>query len=247
MSTALALPDDPAAIVAAADNPGQAIVVLVERAKSWLVEATHVEDVMVEKARAEVLREYAVQARLGEEAVQAAKEIVARAVRRQGELLAERETAGRGGDRKSSTTKELDSLAALGISKKESAESQKLAAIPEPDFDEIVEDLKSEGRLSRAAILSEAERRKSDAAAHREWFNGMAATLTPEQKAQGKRSGELMAAIRDLQDVAHRFEGTTPEEVKSVLDATFEHVSTPLRQALVESCRTIAKFAKAAR
>jgi len=55
-----------------------------------------------------------------------------------GELLAAH-TGGRGGDRKSSDTRSLDSLAALGISRKQSQRSQEVAAVPIEEFDRLAQ------------------------------------------------------------------------------------------------------------
>jgi hypothetical protein len=250
---AVALPDDPAAIVAAADDPTQAILVLVDRARAWLVEATHVEDVVDVKAKAAAIHAYTVQARLGAEAQAAALQIQRRAERRAGELVAEANLQPHRPKKASSAT----TLPDLGITRDESAEFQKLAAIPEHEFDDIIDRLKAgevvdeRGRaktLSRAAILDEARKRKAEADDHREWFNGMAASLTPEQKAEGKRRGAVMAAISEVADAVQRLDKTaSPEEVADVLNTTLDHVGKPLRTALTTASTTIRNYAKAVR
>lgn len=161
-SLALALPDDPAAVVAAADDPGHAVLVLVDRARAWLVEATHVEDVIDVKAKGAAIHAYAVQARLGKEAEQAAIEIRVRAERRQGQLLSEdRPVPHRRGKGSTAPT-----LSDLGITKNDSADSQKLGQIPEPEFDAAITNLKSTGKLSRAALLR--QRRDAEDEANRQ-------------------------------------------------------------------------------
>lgn len=59
-----------------------------------------------------------------------------------GSLLKESEFTGRGGDRKSTAAKEVDSVADLGISHKQSSAFQAIADIPEETFEEFISEKK---------------------------------------------------------------------------------------------------------
>lgn len=101
---------------------------------------------------------YASAAKLGRQAQNDALELVLWAERKAGELLAGMELPGRGGgDTKSSAKQELDSLAKMGIEKRESSSWQRLAAIPEDQFAESVEHLKARGeKLTSTGLQREA-------------------------------------------------------------------------------------------
>lgn len=194
MKSAVALPDDPAAIVAAADDPGQAILVLVDRARAWLVEATHVEDVVDVKAKAAAIQAYAVQARLGREAEMAACEIRFRAERRQGELLTAMPKA-KPGPKSVGATDRTPTLDDLGISKTESEETQKLASIPDREFEEAVTELKSTGKLSRTALLK--RRRDAENEANRQAIRdaGFSDDIDPAKQAEVDARNAAMGAL----------------------------------------------------
>lgn len=202
--TLLLLTDDPAAVVAAADDPASAVLVLVEQARAWLVEATHVEDVVDVKAKADAIRAYVVQARLGKEAEQAAIEIRVRAERRQGELLAS--DVKRGRPSKSSSASRISEL---GITENDSAQSQKLAAVDESEFEADVAELRSEQRLSRAALLRKAKEREE--AEHRAAMEaaGFGGPVDPaEMREFAERDaalGQLSTTCERMVDLASRY------------------------------------------
>lgn len=151
---------DPQSVIAAADNPGQAIVALLDRARAWLIEATNVHQVNDMRAKAEAIRVYGVQAKMGKEAEQAACELRLRAERRIGELIRSEQASGRlarqaSGNRNlaSGTTRLNDH----GITYDESAQFQKLADVPEDVFEDRVTELRESESLSRAALLRPGE------------------------------------------------------------------------------------------
>jgi len=152
-STALSLPDDPASVLAAAPDKATFVLVALDRAKLWLTTASDLGEVRELQAQAEAMRVYSRQAEIGRDAENAACEIRLRAERRMGELKAD--LAPHGGDRRSESRFPLGTLKDLGITKKESAAFQKLAAVPEETFEERLADAKESGRLSRAAILGD--------------------------------------------------------------------------------------------
>lgn len=77
-------------------------------------------------------------AKLGANHYNRAAELKLRAERKAGELLAASEFTGRGGDRKSSSQSELDSLEGLGVTKKESHRWQAIAVVPAEEFEGYV-------------------------------------------------------------------------------------------------------------
>lgn len=129
-------------------------VSLISRAGRMLSEARtigdfkHVRDVgeaalRLAKSRREV----------GIDALLAAQEIVRRAERQIGEMLA-LSTGGKGGDRKSSNSKLLDPLGNLGIGKMQSSRFQKVAQIPSDEFEEWISECRENGEeMTQAAAL----------------------------------------------------------------------------------------------
>jgi hypothetical protein len=120
------------------------------------IEAAYkVDEVKDIRDRAKALQEYNRQAQNWDAEDQACQ-IRLRAERKAGKLLAEMrakgEREGRGGDRKSKSHDAtlIDQLDDLGISKKQSSDWQKLAAIPQREFDA---ELRSQQRPTTAGII----------------------------------------------------------------------------------------------
>ncbi len=110
-----------------------------EAARHALAQAQSVDEVLEIRDRAEAARAYARMA--GDIAmVNMAAEIRIRAERRAGELLAQMKCEGLMGQGKG------DVLSPLGIEKHESSRWQKVAAVPEREFDAYVAQTKAEGR-----------------------------------------------------------------------------------------------------
>lgn len=103
-----------------------------------IAEASSVDEVKSIRDKAEAVRAYGRQAQ-NLELEQQAMMIQLRAERRAGELLKEMKEDGQrekqGGDRKSKSQTRTLKLSDLGISKKQSADWQKMAEIPAPDFE----------------------------------------------------------------------------------------------------------------
>ena len=125
-----------------------------EEAKRALAEARSIDEVKQIRDKAEALRLYVKQQGDGLEMQNDIAEIKLRAERRAGELLAEMELPGRGGgDTKSSSSVELDSLSDLGISKSQSHRWQTEAALPEETFEQHVAETKAKGKELTSAGL----------------------------------------------------------------------------------------------
>ncbi len=140
-----------------------------DKAVALLKEARTLDEVGQIRATAAAAAEYARAEKLGDEAIHYAEEVKVRAARRAGELLAqmnEKATGTRGkvqagmkgyaesGDtRRASPVEPPPTLKEMGITPKESARWQKIAAIPEERFEAIVrrEKVPTETKVAKAA------------------------------------------------------------------------------------------------
>lgn len=122
-----------------------ASLVVLEEATRMLAECRTVDEAKKIRNLAEAARVYARESKLGEEAQNYAAEIRLRAERRGGEILAEmlrtgeRVTAANGRPEKASPAVRLSDL---GIEPNESARWQKLAEVPQQDFEQYIETAK---------------------------------------------------------------------------------------------------------
>jgi N6-adenosine-specific RNA methylase IME4 len=133
-----------------------------DEARRTLAEMRDVDEVKAIRDKAEAMRVYAHQARLGLEAQNHAAEIKLRAERRAGQLLGEIERQQRGGDRKSISHDEslisAPKLSDIGISYSQSSRWQSIAALPESEFDKRIEAIKkADKEITTAAMLRFAE------------------------------------------------------------------------------------------
>lgn len=131
---------------------------LVAQAREWLTEARDLTDVDSLRAKAATMETYARTVKASAQAITAATEIRLRAERRMGELL--REEPKHPGGRPAKTPSHLTevsttppTLAERGVSEYEAKSYQRLAAVPEPEFEEAIEDGKADGSLSRSRVL----------------------------------------------------------------------------------------------
>ncbi len=144
-----------------------AILVRIAEARAALVEVAQVEDAIRIAGFADLVRHVARQARAGLELENAAIELKLRAERRAGGLLAVMSknvgTRGQLAGRSSSGDPHVappeaaaPTLAELGLSKRQSATYQQLAAVPNDVFETYLEG--TTGRFSRNALLREGKR-----------------------------------------------------------------------------------------
>jgi hypothetical protein len=175
------IPDNPQAVLEAAPDRATFILIALDRARQWLVSAGSIEEVNELRARAEAVRVYTRQAELGKEAENAAAEIRLQAERRVGELLREmpRNVGGRPrrAGRETCRDDRQVSLGQLGVSRDESSTFQRLAAIPEDDFESRLGAAKDSGRVSRAAVLRDEDAEEGRLA--REEFDAFVTSITP--------------------------------------------------------------------
>ena len=137
-------------------RPVDAALTRLEAARADLELVTTVDEAKDVRDKAEALRLYAKQARMGMEWQNRFAELKLRAERRAGELLAVDVPLAHGGDRRSS---ERVSLETLGIDSHQNRRWQHIARIPEPDFELFLKAGLVEGReLTTAAVLKLAKR-----------------------------------------------------------------------------------------
>lgn len=237
-SAALAIPEDPQAVLAAADDPHQFVLVALDRAKAWLTTATSIEDLNELRARARMVEMYVTTKHLARDAAQAATEIRVRTERRLGQLLQEMKTegrlGGRGGDRRSTARPPVD-LSSLGVSEEESRQAQEVAQIPEDRFEEVVAEHLETQTLSRAAVLREgaAAKEESDYRDALEEY-GLEPLTDPNEIARLRQRnqdlGHLGTTCDRILDLAKRFTG---EQYAAAYgdDATMPHYSSVARAA----------------
>ncbi len=158
--------------------------------KAALAATVEFDEVKAIRDRAEALRVYTQQIGESPALQNQIAEIRIRAERRAGELLREmpkRKGAAGGRDARSSSTTTLEDL---GISKDQSSRYQKLAAIPEDDFEQRLEASKQAGRQLTTAAILEGDVRpgQDDESATRAWgrvFGDIAALCQSVEKVGG--------------------------------------------------------------
>jgi len=112
-----------------------------DTAKRALAQARNIDEVKDIRNRAEALREYARQQRDSLEMQNYCAEIKLRAERKAGEMLSEQTKWG--GDRKSESRLQEETLNDLGINKIQSHRWQAIATIPEDDFEQYINNKKA--------------------------------------------------------------------------------------------------------
>lgn len=140
-----------------------AVLAKIDRAKFALSEARTLQDVKQVSALADAARIYAKRVGASIEAINYAGEIKLRAERKLGELLkCSTKNIGAKGNPKGRGAKIVrcqegtaqPTLASAGITKKLSSRSQKLAGVPELDFDAAIEKAKASGELNPTRVSS---------------------------------------------------------------------------------------------
>lgn len=128
-------------------------------ARTALAECRTLSDFKALRDLAEAAKRYAKAKKLGDEAVRYAQEIVLRAERGMGEVLAE-SPKNPGGIVRSRAATAPKKLKDIGLSKSESSRAQKAAAVPEPVFEKFVAKGKTltKSRLERVAREHETEK-----------------------------------------------------------------------------------------
>lgn len=140
-------------------SPG---VLSIERAREILAACKDVDEARGIRDRAEAVKVWLRTSGAALEAQNDAAEIALRAQRRMGELLRETDLSKGGRPSKTGARGEPVTLDALGISKKQSATAQKLAAMPAATFDERIGGLRAAAeKITQAAVAGNGVKQQS--------------------------------------------------------------------------------------
>ena len=137
---------------------GSTSLALMSEASRMLAEASTIQQAKELKDLALTAADWARRKGMGEEAIQYARSYASRAERKMGEMLAATERAKGGQPYQKSTSNimepvETPTLADLGVTKRESAEAQFLATLPDEKFEEV-----ATGQTSVATARRESKR-----------------------------------------------------------------------------------------
>jgi hypothetical protein len=122
-------------------------VAVFNTAYGYLSNARTLDDIKELLGKAEAAKVYAKKAKMSMEMINFASEIKLRAERKAGEMLRDMEKNAGGGDRKSeeyqnhrsdNTTGDTDTLSDIGVTKDQSSKWQRIANIPEHDFEAYI-------------------------------------------------------------------------------------------------------------
>ncbi len=199
-----------------------------DRARRALALATKIDEVKDIRDKAEALRQYARQAGQGLEMQNQCAEIKLRAERRAGEMLAE--TPKEPGKRTDLTSShDVTRLQDVGISRQQSSRWQRIADIPEPDFErKITEDKARRRELTSAGMLRlskelERQSRKEEKLAH---------VPAPDDERFQLICGDLRNVWRDME----------PESVDYIItDPPYPREYLPLYETLAEASAYLLK------
>jgi len=138
-------------------------LVKIEQARQALVEAATIQEVhhLIGMARAVAI--YTKQVKGSEKVIEKATEIRIRGERRLGEMLASQEKS-KGALKRGPVVKKMNhgnpTLKDLGVTKAESSRAQKLASMPEEEFEEVIATAKDDGKLSTHRVLKTREKQE---------------------------------------------------------------------------------------
>jgi len=140
-------------------------LIKLNKARQALMEAKTLQEIREIKDIAKAVKAYAQAKKLGVEMINDATEIELRAEREMGKLIQQKQEAGelaKHGDFQGNQwlvpdrNEPKSTLSEIGISKKESMNSKRLAAIPEEKFEQKISELKSEKKpLTKTGFLKE--------------------------------------------------------------------------------------------
>jgi hypothetical protein len=209
-------------VVRHAPDPASAVVALLGQARAWLEEAVSLDDVSEFIAKAEAIRTYTAQAKLGAEAEVAATEIVRRARWKLGELMGPAPGAGPGRGKVSDDRP---------FSKQETYELRQEAAVPKDKFEEALGRAREERRpLSRRSLMQQVK--EENAAAMEEY--GIKPPTDPDEIAAGQRRSEILGALLGATDhVLKMAERYSPADVALLSnDRIWPNCANKTRQAI---------------
>lgn len=130
------------------------VILNVSDACRFLAQARNIDEVKEVRDRGLAFAHYAREQKLGKQAEIDACEIRVRAERRMGQLLAERDTAPHGGDRKTDSRFQSGTLKDDGITKQDSHRWQRMAGVDDESFEQYLSETRTAAKApSTAAVL----------------------------------------------------------------------------------------------
>lgn len=175
------------------------VILSMKRAGTALAEAKTIQQTKQILDIAHMAEIYAKRQRLGEEAMDIALSIKVEALRKLGEMLlaTPKATGAKGlpgggtrGSKKEPRVDDAPTLEELGLTKKESAVAQKLAALSETDFDQV-----REGHITVAKAIAVVSQSKPAAPASQPAAPQKPAAAQAQPEDDGPDDFEIMAAI----------------------------------------------------
>ncbi len=132
-------------------------LVIFTQASKMLAEANTIQKAKELKDLALTASDWAKRKDMGEEAVQYARSYALDAERKMGQLLKETERQKPGEYQRSPDVTVAPSLSDLGLTKRDSSEAQKLAELPEEQYQEV-----REGKQTRSGAIKEVKKQETD-------------------------------------------------------------------------------------
>ncbi len=217
-------------------NKQDHVIIALSNVKQELASIESIDYAREIRSRAEAVRTYAKQAGLSRDIINQVVEIRLRAERRAGELLTQSRRQRPGEYQRSRAGTVAPSLSELGISKSQSSHWQRLAHVPDPAFEEFLQEAKSSGAELTGSAAQQMARR----------FEG-----TVETAATITRDGEgSLTCLSDLINAGERFsciyaDPPWPYSNQGTRGATGRHYPTmdlgeiealPVSQLAADSC-----------
>jgi N6-adenosine-specific RNA methylase IME4 len=166
------------------------VLVALERARQQLAEARSLSEVKDIRDKAQAVGHYLAQRGVGVEVRNDAAEIVLLAERRLGEML--RSMVRRGGDRKSKSRYQNDTLKSLGVSKLRCSRWQTAARVPESIFAAWVEETRAAGKELTSGALFKLGRQQ-------------AKPPLPLESLADQTGGQIFASLADVIAAGQKF------------------------------------------
>ena len=230
------------------DDPDATVVAWCERGSAAIEQAANLADARDIRDWADTIEHASKVRDLNHETIIIASSLKIRAERRIGQLL--RETPPTPHRRPKGST--APTLSDLGLSKDQSAETQRLAEPDDDEFEQAIEQATEEARekagISRRAVLSKIDQQAQEADEQREWVASLGEDPDPIATRQ---RGVAHRAVLSLADGVDRLaRQITPDDLVAAL-ASYPERQTHVRDQIVadvhRAAETIARYEEALR
>lgn len=195
------------------------VIVRLEAARTALSEAKTIQQSKSIADVAAAAEIYARRQKLGEEAIDFAHAVKIEALRKLGELLAEtpKAKARFDGTSREPSKNGADTLAQMGIDKKTSSMAQKLAALPEKDFEAVRDGHEAVGQAIKKVdgtrkVPSKKVADKGDGKARAELI-----ALQGKYADLAEKNTDLADTARELSDKLEMYEAKEPDEQQKLI------------------------------